>query len=164
FDDTILRYNNDNKKSLGIITEEEESHNIHNLHSNVSRLHHSRNNNNNNNNSYFKKHNQNRITFSDNIDSNLEISESSLFNDTESSTSGEPDSPSLFNNLPVPVNSSSKIELDKRKNSFKRKNSSRSIFSVLSPRSPSPRGIQSGSLSDPEDSSGQRFVIPTTKT
>jgi hypothetical protein len=58
---------------------------------------------------------QNRITFSDNLDSNSnsEITESSTFNDTESSTSGgtnnEPDSPSLLNNVSKSNNNLTKI-------------------------------------------------------
>ncbi|CAI2176635.1 15390_t:CDS:2 [Funneliformis geosporum] len=92
------------------------------------------------------------------LDVNSEIPESNcMFNDTESSTSGgtnnEPDSPSLISNF----NNSTTTEFVKRKHSFKRKNSSRSIFSVLSSgslrSSSSSRNSRggSGSLSDPDD-------------
>ncbi|CAB4420160.1 unnamed protein product [Rhizophagus irregularis] len=109
---------------------------------------------NHNNNSLFKKYHQNRLTVSD---SNSEVTESSTFNDTESSTSGgDPDSPALLNNnLPLQINNSTRVDLDKKKSSYKRKNSGRSIFSVLSSsslRSSSSSSLQRGSLSDPEDS------------
>ncbi|RIA88875.1 hypothetical protein C1645_825648 [Glomus cerebriforme] len=159
-DDTMTKLPNDNKKSLGIITEEEESYN-NNLNHNFSKLNHSHDYHNNH--SFFKKHPQNRITFSDNLDSNSEKTESSTFNDTESSTSGgEPDSPSLLNNSSIPINNSSTIELEKKKSSFKRKNSGRSIFSVLSSGSLRSSSFQRGSLSDPEDSSSnhQRVIVP----
>ncbi|GES90430.1 hypothetical protein GLOIN_2v1605194 [Rhizophagus clarus] len=93
-DDMMTKLPNDNKKSLGIITEEDE------------------------------KYHQNRITFSD---SNSEVTESSTFNDTESSISGgDPDSPSLLNNISIVLSSSSL-------------------------RSSSSSSLQRGSLSDPED-------------
>ncbi|CAG8437905.1 1361_t:CDS:2 [Funneliformis mosseae] len=101
-----------------------------------------------------KQHRKNELSSSVHVDLNSEIPESNCtFNDTESSTSGgtnnEPDSPSLPNN-------STTTEFVKRKHSFKRKNSSRSIFSVLSSgslRSSTSRNSRGGSfsLSDPED-------------
>lgn len=153
-DDTLTISPNDNKNLLGIITEEEELYNNNlNNNNNISHLNHYQDNYNNNNNSLFKKYHQNRLTVSD---SNSEVTESSTFNDTESSTSGgDPDSPALLNNnLPLQINNSTRVDLDKKKSSYKRKNSGRSIFSVLSSSSlrSSSSSLQRGSLSDPEDS------------
>ncbi|CAB4387679.1 unnamed protein product [Rhizophagus irregularis] len=151
-DDTSTKSPNDNKNPLGIITEEEELYNNNLNNNNISHLNHHQDNHNNN--SLFKKYHQNRLTVSD---SNSEVTESSTFNDTESSTSGgDPDSPALLNNnLPLQINNSTRVDLDKKKSSYKRKNSGRSIFSVLSSsslRSSSSSSLQRGSLSDPEDS------------
>ncbi|CAG8451782.1 11795_t:CDS:2 [Diversispora eburnea] len=140
-DDTMIKITNDKDKFLGIISEEDEIKSHSNSNYNLGYIINDS-----------EKFHKNKIRKSD-TDSNsftssiVETESNTQFNDTESSTSNEPDSPLTIPNCK---------EFEKGKNSFRRKNSGRSILSVLSSSSIrsstySLKNFSRGSLSDPEE-------------
>ncbi|RHZ80274.1 hypothetical protein Glove_137g132 [Diversispora epigaea] len=140
-DDTMIKITNDKDKYLGIISEEDEiksqfsdSNNLVYIINDSEKFHKNK----------IRKSDTDSTSFTSSI---VEAESNTQSNDTESSTSNEPDSP-----LAIPNSK----ESDKRKNSFRRKNSGRSILSVLSSSSIrsstySLKNFSRGSFSDPEE-------------